>query len=216
MSESYQRGSIRRIKRAKGQQVWEWRYRAEGVMKQQTFPVDAYPTQKKLWEHLEIRIKLLNAGESVSIPQAVTMGELIDKYVTKQLSQLAKSTRDTDGSMLRVHFEPRWSDTLIADVHAEDVEDWVKSLIGVNGEPLGAASQARARKIMKLLIDRAMFWRFIPTTANPIKLVKVKGASKREKKIAMYTIWSGEHVDSRVASSLQRNGVDGSESRVTC
>lgn len=188
MSESYQRGSIRRIKRANGKQVWEWRYRVRGVMKQETFPAADFPNQKALWPHLETRIRLLNQGESEPIPQAATMAQLIEKYQLKYLSEMAKSTRDTDGSMLRVHIEPRWSDTLVADVRAEAVEDWIKTLKGETGKPLSSASKARARKIMKLLIDRAMFWEMIPHRENPIKLVKVKGATKRQKPIVIATI----------------------------
>ena len=188
MSESYQRGSIRRIKRANGKQVWEWRYRDKGTMRQQTFPVADFANQKALWAHLETRIKLLNEGEGMPLPQAATMQQLITKYKDKQLPLLAKSTRDTDGSMLRVHFEPRWSDSLIADVHAEDVEDWIKTLTGANGKALSSASKGRARRCMKQLIDRAMFWRMIPMRENQMKLIRVKGATKREKAIVLLTI----------------------------
>ncbi len=188
MSESYQRGSIRRIKRASGRQVWEWRFRIKGTMRQETFSVDEFPTQKVLWPHLETRIRLLNQGESVPVPRAVKMGQLITKYIAEYLSELAKSTRDTDGSMLRVHFEPHWSDTLIADVHPDDVQKWIKTLTGADGKPLSAASKGRARRLMKQLIDRAMFWRFIPVGENPMKLVQVRGSSKRQKSIVIITI----------------------------
>jgi hypothetical protein len=62
MGEQYQRGSVRKVKRASGKQVWEWRYRIKGVMKQESFNVADYPNQKVLWLHLETRLALLNDG----------------------------------------------------------------------------------------------------------------------------------------------------------
>jgi integrase len=50
---------------------------------------------------------------------------------------------------------------------------------------------------MKQMIDRAMFWRFIPQVENPIKLVKVKGSSTREKKPIISPI---EHVNALIAA----------------
>ncbi len=173
VSETYQRGSIRKVKRAKGKQVWEWRYRVRGVMKQQTFDATEFPTQKAVWAHLATRIRLLNEGDAMPVPQAATMAQLISKYVDAYLPQLAKSTQDTDGSMLQRHFEPRWGETLVADVHPEDVEGWIKGLVREDGEPMSGASKGRARRLMRQLVDRAMFWRMLPLGENPIKLVKV-------------------------------------------
>lgn len=182
MSEHYQRGSIRKVSRASGKHVWEWRYRVRGIMKQETFSVADYPNKKVLQGHLETRIKLLNDGSNQPLPQAHTMRLLLDKYIAKHLPELAKSTRDTDKSMLRVHFYPRWDTTLIADVHAEDVEDWLKTL------KLSPASRGRARRLMKQLIDRAMFWRMLPVQENPMKLVRVKGVTKRQKPIVIVSV----------------------------
>jgi hypothetical protein len=49
MGQSYQRGSIGRIPRLRGDDVWEWRYRVLGKMKQEKFKVADYPTEKALW-----------------------------------------------------------------------------------------------------------------------------------------------------------------------
>jgi hypothetical protein len=50
---------------------------------------------------------------------------------------------------------------------------------------------------MKQMIDRAMFWRFIPQVENPIKLVKVRGSSTREKKPIISPI---EHVNALISA----------------
>ena len=62
MSQAYQRGSIRRVHRLRGDDVWEWRYRVRGKMKQEKFNVADYPTEKALWTHLETSVRLLNEG----------------------------------------------------------------------------------------------------------------------------------------------------------
>lgn len=66
-------GSIRKVKRAKGNHVWEWRYRVQGVMKQATHQVADYRTKKDLWKHLRLAIADLNDRVSVlPMPVAVT------------------------------------------------------------------------------------------------------------------------------------------------
>src|SRR5271154_4094708 len=108
MSQAYQRGSIRRVHRLRGDDVWEWRYRIHGKMRQEKFSVADYPTEKALWTHLETSVRLLNEGAEKPVPVAATMGMVIENYRDVYLPTLAKSTRNTDGSMLRVHIEPKW------------------------------------------------------------------------------------------------------------
>ena len=182
MGQVYQRGSIRRVKRAKGNDVWEWRYRRKGKMKQEMFSVSEFSTEKALWKHLSTSIRLLNDEAGEPLPVAVTMGIVIQRYLDEYLPTLSKSTQNTDGSMLRVHVRPMWGSVGISDVRAMAVDKWLKTL------PLSPSSVGRARRMMKQLLDKAMFWELIPVTENPIKLVKVKGARSRSKRIILYTI----------------------------
>ncbi len=64
----------------------------------------------------------------------------------------------------------------------------IKRASGKDGKPLAAASKGRARRLMKQNIDRAMFWRLLPMRENPMKLIRVKGVTKREKPIVLVTI----------------------------
>jgi integrase len=59
------------------------------------------------------------------------------------------------------------------------VDAWLKSLT------ISLSSKGRARRLLKQLIDKAMFWEFIHRDVNPITLVKVKGVSKRVKKVVL-------------------------------
>ena len=119
--------------------MWEWRYRVRGEMKQEKFKVTDSPTKKAL-----------NEGAAEPVPIAVTMGQLIDRYRSEYLPTLAKSTRNTDGSMLKVHIEPKWGSVGIADVSPMAVDAWLKSLT------ISPSSKGRARRLLKQLIDKAM------------------------------------------------------------
>jgi integrase len=182
MSQVYQRGSLRKVKRAKGQEVWEWRYREQGKMKQQMFQVADFPTKKDVLKHLEGAVKVLNLVAGKTLPGSVTMGTLADRYIKECLSDLAKSTRDTWEGVIKLHIKPHWDKVPAMAVKAMAVDKWIKGL------PLSASSKGRARRLLKQLIDKAMYWELIPTMTNPVKLVKVKGVTKREKQIVLLTL----------------------------
>ena len=111
----------------RGDDVWEWRYRIHGKMKQQKFKIADYPTEKALWKHLDISVRLLNEGAVEPVPVAVDMGTVIKRYRDEYLPALAKSTRNTDGSMMKVHIEPKWGSVRIADVRPMAVDEWLRS-----------------------------------------------------------------------------------------
>jgi integrase len=195
MGQVYQRGSIRRVSRLGGNDVWEWRYRLHGKMKQETYPVAEYRTEKDLWKHLELSISALNHGAAApTVRGIVTVGTVVDRYVKEYLPELAKSTRDTDGSMLRLHIKPHWEKVPISTVRPMAVDAWLKTL------KMSQSSKGRARRLLKQLVDRAMYWELVPTTINPVTLVKVKGASLRGKRIEP---WTQEQVMTLYASLSQ-------------
>jgi len=172
---------LRKVKRASGLQVWEWRYREKGLMKQQTFQVADYPRKKDVLKHLEQAVKVLNLVAGKTLPGAVTIGVLADRYIKEYLPDLAKSTRDTWRGVIDLHIKPHWGEIPALAVKPMGVDAWVKKL------PLSASSKGRARRLLKQLIDRAMYWELIPTVTNPVKLVKVRGVTKRVKKIVLLT-----------------------------
>ena len=181
MGRSYQRGTLRRVNRTSGMDAWEWRYTLRGKQKQETFSTAEFPTEKAMWQRLETSISLLNQGSSKPLPLSVTMGVVIDKYVKEYLPELAKSTRDTDGSMLKLHIKPRWGKVPVTEVEPMDVDAWLKTL------KMAQSSKGRARRMLKQLIDKSMYWKLIPRGIKPITLVKVKGSTLREKRIEPWT-----------------------------
>ena len=181
MGQVYQQGSIRRVKRAKGGEVWEWRYRVRGKMRQPMFPVADFPTEKKLRQHLAASIAQLNGEQEAPLPIITTVGGLIERFRLEVLPELARSTRETYESTFVAQIIPRWADKPIADLKPMSVDKWLKSLT------VSAASKAKARRLLKQLIDKSMYWEIVPVGVNPMKLVKVKGSTKRAKKIILLT-----------------------------
>ena len=58
-----------------------------------------------------------------------------------------------------------------------EVTDWLKSL------PLSRKTRGQVRALLHLLFERAMLWGLIELHRNPIELVKLKGTSRRLRKI---------------------------------
>lgn len=62
-----------------------------------------------------------------------------------------------------------------------DLDDWLKTL------KMSQSSGGRAGRMLKQLIDRAMDWKLVRRSMNPITLVRVKGATLRVKRIEPWT-----------------------------
>jgi integrase len=150
-------------------------------MKQQMLSCVDYPTVKDAWAHLQHAIQTLNSAPGKILPGAITIGALADRYIEEYLPELAKSTRDTWEGVINLHIKPRWGTVPALAVKPMAVDEWLKSL------PLSASSKGRARRLLKQLIDKAMYWELIPIVTNPVKLAKVRGVTKRTKKIILLT-----------------------------
>jgi len=159
------------VKRANGNHVWEWRYRVNGRMKQQMLRVADFPTAKAVKAHLEHSVSALNQATEKILPGAVTVGMLTDRYIKEYLPDLAKSTRDTWEGVLRKHIKPHWDKVPALAVKPMAVDAWIKTL------PLAASSKGRARRLLKQLIDRAMYWDLIPNVTNPTKPRRIQATS---------------------------------------
>ncbi|MGB8260385.1 MAG: hypothetical protein WCE75_08535 [Terracidiphilus sp.] len=136
-------------------------------MKQETYPVAYFKYERDLWKHLEPALDRLNSGIAEPVPVAVTLGAVIDRYKKEHLSELAKSTRDVDTSMLESTIRPKWGETQIAEIRPMEVPAWMKTL------PLATPTKQRAKRLLRQLFDKAVFWEMIPFGPNPMTLVKV-------------------------------------------
>lgn len=183
--ERYQHGSIRKVPRSQGF-AWEFRYYStdsEGKrkLKVQTFDPAKFPTERDVRKAVEPQLAALNSGTLAGKLNA-TLGTIIDRYYKDedQFPSLRHSTQTTNKSLIELHIRPKFGKTRLSDVTALSVNNWLKTL------PVGAASKARARNIISKLLDLAMLWEYIPfMESNPMRLVKVKGSTKRQKSLTV-------------------------------
>ena len=191
----YQKGSLRRVSRKIGADVWEYRYRNHAEpgspMRQITLSTLEYPTESKALVRLQEQLLRNNGPEAYRAQHKPTLGLVIDRFRQEEriediLKQKPGVTTITDGisystaagyqSYLKKHVKPKWGSVALADVKALEVTEWLKSL------PLSPKTRGQVRAVLHLLFERAMLWGLIELQRNPIELVKVKGTSKRLKK----------------------------------
>lgn len=191
----YQKGSLRRVSRKSGAEVWEYRYRNHAEpgnpMRQITLSTLEYPTQAKALVYLQEHLLRINGPQAYRAQNRPTVGLVIDRFTTEEriegiVKQQPGEITLTDGlsystargyrSYITRHIKPKWGSTPLVEVKALEVTDWLKSL------PLSPKTRGQIRALMHLLFERAMLWGLIELQRNPIELVKIKGTSKRQKR----------------------------------
>jgi len=103
------------------------------------------------------------------------------KYRTDELPELRHSTQLAHSSYLDTHILPKWGHYPLAAIKPFAVEQWVKTL------PLARKTRGSIH-LMRVLFNAAMRWEFMDIQENPMKLVRVKGVSKREKEPRVLTL----------------------------
>lgn len=190
----YQQGSLRRVSRKSGADVWEYRFRNHAEQgsptRQITLSTLEYPTESKALLHLQETVLRINGAQAYRAQNKPTLGLVIERFNKEEriediVKQKPGETTITDGlsystargyrSYLSNHVKPRWGSTPLADIKALDVTEWLKSL------PLSAKTRGQIRALLHLLFERAMLWSLIELQRNPIELVKVKGTSRRKR-----------------------------------
>jgi integrase len=194
----YQNGSIRRVSRKTGADVWEYRFRDHAKpgspLRQMTLSTLKYPTETKVRVALQSKLLELNGPASYKKENKPTFGLVIDRFIESErlveiLAQPPGQVTITDGvaystasgylSYLRKHIRPRWSATLVAEMDPLDIQEWLRTLV------LAPKTRGHIKNLMSLLFDRARLWKL--GTDNPMELVKVKGISKRLKRRGILT-----------------------------
>jgi integrase len=83
------------------------------------------------------------------------------------------STSTSYKSCLKNHIRPRWAGTPINAFRPMAVEDWLKNL------KLAPKTRGNIRSLMHTIFDCAARWELVDT--NPMRLVRVRDISKRQK-----------------------------------
>jgi integrase len=175
----YQYGSLEPKERKKGKEVWEFRYyetNARDERQRRAITVgtrDEYRTESAARKSPLVQAILLRLNaEQPTSSEAAEFGAVIARYEQEEMPE-RYSTRATYESYIKNHIRPRWGLTPMSAVKAMGVEDWLRGL------DLAPKTKSHVKSLMHTIFQCAERWELIEK--NPIRLVRVKGGTKRLK-----------------------------------
>jgi len=181
----YQNGSIRKVKRAKGY-VWEVRYSEmkEGRRHQRTEIYDQvmYKTESEVRKAIELTVSQINSG-TAGVRADATFGAITSLYRTEHLPTLQHSSQKSSEYLLRVYIEDQFAKTPLREMRPLIINQWIQGL------KRSASSKRNIRTVMSVCFRLAALHEYIPPMeANPMTLIKLKGVTKRKKKITRLSV----------------------------
>lgn len=178
MAQRYQDGHLRRAKRKRGPDVWEflWRERGpDGKRRQRTLTVgnlDEFRTEREALN----RIQSLQTNINRDFPRSalMTFEDLADHYRQTELLADNKTvkTRSTYLLYLRNWILPKWSREYLHNIKPVAVEHWLRNL----GE-LSNGSKCKIRNLMSGIFSHAIRYEL----ADRNRITAVRQSGKREK-----------------------------------
>ena len=156
----------------KRRRVWNYLFCENGVRRTKLIgPLRDFPTKAAAWQAAEpFRRSIDNpAGTST-----ITLNSLVDHYRREKMPRRL-STRRAYEAWLRNHLVPRWGSCQIAELQARPVELWLQSL------NLSPKSRVHIRGLLRGLWEYAMWRGEVPIQRNPMELVRIQSASRRNK-----------------------------------
>jgi integrase len=134
---------------------------------------EEYPTESAARKAPVVQAILLRLNaEQPAAPGAANFGAVIARYEQEEMPE-RYSTRAAYQSYINNQIRPRWADTAMSAVKPMAVEDWLRNLA------LAPKTKSHVRSLMHTIFQCAERWELIEK--NPIKLVRVKGGTKRLK-----------------------------------
>lgn len=190
MRKQYQGGYVRRAKRRKGPDVWEYLWReetADGKRIRHTQvigTVDQYPT-KELASIAVNGLRTLVNEESYRLRlRPILVGDVIDHFLStvlfNEIDPYAESTRQVTPATIKSWILPRWGSTNIRDVRVATFRDWLRNLRRKDGRSLADATKAKIRNLMRRLFNHAIECEWLEQGKNVIKLVKQSATRQKE------------------------------------
>lgn len=182
MSERYQGGYLRCVKRKNGSWCWEVLWRESGPLgKQQrrtmrVGSVEQFPTRELAANAVSGLRMCINAERCRRQQEPIQMSDLIDHYILTELSPTASrhspTTRIVYREFLELWIRPSWSTTDSRDVRTVGVEHWLSQLRRQNKETLCSSTKAKIRSLMIVLFNHAIRYEWLEQGKNPITFVR--------------------------------------------
>ena len=178
----YQRPKVHLEDRKRSPGMWFVRWRettAPGVRVKRKHYIGSkveYPTRASAQREADKLDFNNNAQTSAPNPQLMTVRELAEHYIERELSEERHSrtdyTCDVYRQNIRTHILPRWGECRVVDVKSVAVEDWLRSL------PLANSTKAKVRNVFSNMFTHAR--RHELASANPIAGLVRQSAKRRE------------------------------------
>jgi integrase len=134
-------------------------------------PVSVLKTEANAWRAIEHRKLDVNSDRFQG--RTVTVGMVLNRYLETELAELRHSSANAYRSYLNHWIKPRWGEYALSKVKPFAVEQWLKEL------DLAPRTKGHLHNLMRVLWNSAMRWELIDIAENPMKLVRVRGTSKR-------------------------------------
>jgi site-specific recombinase XerD len=177
MAQRYQDGHLRRAKRKRGSDVWEFLWREfgpDGKRRQRTLTVGRVDKLRTEREALN-RIQLLRTNINRDLPRSalMTFEDLVKHYRQTELlaDNKTEKTRSTYLVYLKNWILPTWGKEYLHNFKPVAVEHWLRNLEGLSN-----GSKCKVRNIMSGIFSHAIRYEF--ADRNPITAVRQSG--KRE------------------------------------
>jgi integrase len=166
--------------RSDGKEAWEFRYYeadASGRRRRRTVIVGSmleYQTESAARRSQEVQAILLRVNAETRAPELMNpdFGAILARYEREELPE-RYSTRSAYLSYINNHIRPRWAEIPVSRIRPMVVEDWLKQL------KVAPGTKGHIRGIMHTVFRCAERWELVEK--NPMRLVRVKGSTKRLK-----------------------------------
>lgn len=189
MRTRYQHGTIELKKRARGPQIWQfrWRDRTGKRLSEDIGTEDEYQNRsavEKCSKVAYLRIKINDESTSVPVEK---FGVVLERYVREEMPKRF-STEHSYLAYINNHIRPKWGECSLAEVKPLAVRDWLRGIKDKKGKhPLASKTRGHIKGLMHRIFDCAMLWEYLPPDRNPMSLVRIEGATKRRKKPRILT-----------------------------
>jgi len=150
----YQGGCITLKHRAKGSEVWEFRWR-DGSGKQRSKllgSIQQLPTAKDAHRAADAFRLEINAELPTAVP--ITVATLVERYMNDdvEMARLAFSTKKSYKTYLNHWVKPKWGQHTLEQIRTMAVEQWLRDLT------LAPRTKVHLRNTMHVLFECAVRW----------------------------------------------------------
>jgi integrase len=178
----YQHGSLRRVQRAKGPDIWEFRYSTyeNGVRKQRQLTLSSkkYPSEAAVKRKVEGLLLKLNSAASSSALQEPTLEAVMEIFTRDEMPERVKSQQNYRLLMDR-HIQPKWGSFPLSKIRPFEVETWLKEL------DYSPETKRHIKSMLFRLFECAMKRGWLEAQRNPMSLVRVKGRNRVVEKVVL-------------------------------